>query len=83
MQLTPKRDPRRSYLSSGSPFCVTLERVIHSTRMGPHDLGFSLTDKWRVIWDPPLVAQLYCLGSRCSISPHCLVARQYILMTDV
>ena len=83
MQLTPECDPRRSYLSSDSTLCVTPERAIQSTRMGPRDLGFSLTDNWRVIWDPPLVAHLYYLGFRCSISPHCLVARRYILMTDV
>ena len=76
-------DPHRSYLSSGSTLCVTPERVIHSTRMNPRNLGFSLTDNWCLVWDPPLVAQLYCLDSRCPISPHCLVARRYILMTDV
>jgi len=83
MQLTPERDPRRSYPSSGSILCVTPERVIHSTRMGPRDLGFSLTDSWRVIWDPPLVAHLYYLGFQFLTSPHCLMARRYILMTDV
>ena len=51
--------------------------------MDPRDLVFSLNDNLRVIWDPLLVAQLYGLGSWCPISPHCLVARQYILMTDV
>jgi len=29
--------------------------------MGPRDLSFSLTDNWRVIWDPLLVAHLYLL----------------------
>ena len=78
-----ERDPHRSCLSSGSILCVTPERVIHSTRMGPRDLGFSLNDNWCVVWDPPLVVQFYCLGSRCPISSHCLVARRYILMIDV
>ena len=40
--------------------CVTPERVIHTTRMGSRDLGFSLADNWRVVWDPPLVAQFCC-----------------------
>jgi len=73
-------DPHRSYLSSGSTLRVTPEHVIHSTRMDPRDLGFSLTD----IWDPPLVAQLYCLSSRCPISPHCLVqvSTSWWLMSD-
>jgi len=83
MQLAPDCDPCRQYSSSGSVLCVTPERVVHSTRMGTCDLGFSLTDNWCVIWDPLLVAYLYCLGLRCPTSPHCLVASRYILMTDV
>jgi len=47
------------------------------------DLGFSLTDNWCVIWDPPLMAHVYCFGFRCPTSPYCLVASRYILMTDV
>jgi len=83
MQLAPDRDPCMPYSSSGPVLCVTPERVVHSTHMGTHDLGFSLTDNWCVIWDPLLVAHLYCLGFRCPTSPHCLVASRYILMTDV
>ena len=33
----------------------------------PHDLGFSLTDNWCVIWDPPFVTQLCCSSHRCPI----------------
>jgi len=72
MQLTP-----------GSTLRVTPECVIHSIRMDPRDVGFPLTNNWRVIWDPLLVAQLYYLGFRCPISPCYLVARRYILMIDV
>ena len=42
--------------------------VVHTTAFPtphartPRDLGFSLTDNWCVVWDPPLVAQLYCSG---------------------
>ena len=41
------------------------------------------THNWCVIWDPPFVAHLYRLDFQCPISPHCLVACRYILMTDV
>jgi len=61
-------DLHRSYLSSGYILVLRLKRVIHSTRMDSHDLGFSLTDNWCVVWDPPLVAQLYCLGLMSDLS---------------
>jgi len=69
-----EHDPYESYLSSDSTLCVMPERVIHSTRMGPRDLGFSLTDNWRVIWDLPLVvmflmSDLSTLSSGTSIHP--------------
>ena len=42
--------------------CVTPERIVQSTRIGTRDLGFSLTDNWRVIWDPLPVAHLLLFG---------------------
>ena len=42
--------------------CVTPERVVHSTRIGTRDLGFSLTDNSCVTWDPLLVTHLLLFG---------------------
>jgi len=36
--------------------------------MDSHDLDFSLTDNWCVVWDPPLVVQLCCSSHRCPTS---------------
>jgi len=83
MQLAPERDPRRPYSSIGFVLYVTPERAVLSTHMGTRDLDISLTDNRCVIWDPLLVAHLYCLGFRCPTSPYYLVASWYILMTDV
>jgi len=66
-----ERHPYKSYLFQWLFTCVTPERVIHTTRMDSHDLGFSLTDNWCVVWDPPLVAQLCCSSHRCLTSLHC------------
>jgi len=61
-------NPHRSYLSSGPILVLRLKRVIHSTRMDSRNLGFSLTNNWCVVWDPPLVAQPYCFGSMFDLS---------------
>jgi len=50
------------------------------------DLGFSLTDNWCVVWDPPLVAQLCCLSHyvRCLIALTMLLrTHQHILVIDL
>jgi len=36
--------------------------------MGTRDLGFSLTNNWCMIWDPLLVAHLYCLDLMSDLS---------------
>jgi len=66
--LSLEHDLHRSYLSSGSVLVLRLKRIIHSTRMDPHDLGFSLTNNWCVVWNPPLVAQLYCSSPMSDLS---------------
>jgi len=83
MQLTPGTWPSQDVSFQWLYACVTPERVIYSTRMDSRDLGFSLTDNWYVIWDPPFVVQLWCSSPRCSTSPHCLVVHRYILETNV
>ena len=73
--------PRNVTLSGHISFSGSL-LVLHLTASstthawGPRDLGFSLTDNWGVVWDPPLVAQLYRLTCR---GPR---THQHILMTD-
>ena len=62
MRLIPGMRPLQVISFQWLYTCVTPKRVIHSTRMDSRDLGFSLSDNWCVVWDPRLVAQLYCSG---------------------
>jgi len=62
--------------SSGSLPVLRLNASSTPHVWAPCDLGFSLTDNWCVVWDPPLVAQLRCLTRR---GPR---TRQHILMAD-
>jgi len=62
--------------SSGSLLVLRLNASSTPHAWAPRDLGFSLTDNWCVVWDPPLVAQLWCLTRQ---GPR---TRQHILMTD-
>ena len=79
-----ERDSYRSSLFQWLFICVTLGRVIHTTRIDSRDLGFSLTDNWCVVWDPPLVAQLYCSSYRCLTShrPHDIVEDTSVHSSD-
>jgi len=58
--------------SSGSLLVLRLSASSTPNAWTPRDLGFSLTDNWCVVWDPPLMAQLCCLSHRCPMShrPH-------------
>jgi len=62
--------------SSGSLLVLRLNASSTPHTWTPRDLGFSLTGNWCVVWDPPLVAQLFCLTCR---GPR---THQHILMTD-
>ena len=46
---------------SGSFLVLRLNASSTPHAWTPRDLGFSLTGNWCVVWDPPLVAQLFCL----------------------
>jgi len=54
--------------SSGSllVLCMDVSSTPHTWT--PRDLGFSLTDNWCMVRDPPLVAKLCCLSHRCPMS---------------
>jgi len=58
--------------SSGSLLVLRLNASSSPHAWAPCDLGFSLTDNWRMVRDPLLVAQLCCSNHRFSIShrPH-------------
>jgi len=73
-----------SYLFQWLFTYVTSERVIHTTRMDPRDLCFSLTDNWCVVWGPPFMAQFYCLSHRCPIShrPHYIIEDTSVHLGD-
>jgi len=61
---------------SGSLLVLRLNASSTPQAWNPRNLGFSLTDNWCVVWDPPLVAQLHCLTRQG------LRTRQHILMTE-
>ena len=57
--------------SSGSLLVLRVTASSTAHAWAPRDLGFSLTDNWWVVWDPPLMAQLCCSNHRCPTSLHC------------